>query len=131
MFGANYQYVEPPIKAINGLYDVELTEVKEMNLKGYAVLRFCFKYADGKNRVPNFFDLFDCTNPQDEFAMRQFNIKATRIALCFGLHGNFCQESYEQWRGAKGRVFLSRSENGFINVTDWVDKRELNSQSAQ
>ncbi len=131
MFGQYYQFVQPPIKAVNGLYDVELTKVEERNLKGYSTLHFEFKFADGKERVPNYFDLFDVQNPADEKAMRAFNIKASRIALCFGLHGSFCPQSYAEWVGSKGRVFISRSEDGFINVTDWIDKSEIENQKTQ
>lgn len=125
MFGASYQFTQPPLKAVNGEYNVELTKVEEMNLKGYPVLRFHFKYEDGKPRVPDYFDLFDCQNPSDEKSLRAFNIKASRIALCFGLHGAFCPESYQSWVGLRGRIFVKRDDSGFINVTDWIDKSDI------
>ena len=34
MFGQNYQFVQPPLKAVTGEYDVTLTEVREEDLKG-------------------------------------------------------------------------------------------------
>lgn len=125
MFGQNYQFIQPPLKAASGEYDVTLTNIEERNLKGYAVLTFTFAYKDGKNRVPNTFDLFDVTDPTNEKQLKTFNLKMSKIALCFGLQGDFNPESYEQWKGKKGRIVITRSTDGFLNVTDFVDKAEI------
>ena len=131
MFGATYQFVQPPLKAVPGVYDVILTKVQERNLKGYAVLTYHFKYKDGKERVPNSFDLFDVTDGNDQNQLIAFNLKASKIALCFGLHGGFDPMSYSQWEGSEGRVLITRSENGFLNITDFIDKAELAERKAQ
>lgn len=130
MFGSTYQFVQPPLKATSGEYDVRIINVAERNIKGYPVLTFTFDYADGKNRIPNTFDLFDVVNPDDEAQRRAFNIKASKIALCFGLKGGFNEESYKTWCGCKGRVVITRSKDGFLNVTDFIDKAEIQ-ESAQ
>ena len=131
MFGQNYQFVQPPLKAVSGEYDVTLTEVREEDLKGYAVLRFYFAYEDGKKRVPNVFDLFDVVDPNDEKQQKAFNLKMSRIALCFGLRGSFNPTSYQDWKGKKGRILITRSKDGFLNVTDFIDKAEIEEQKAQ
>lgn len=131
MFGQNYQFVQPPLKAVTGEYDVTLTKVEERNLKGYPVLTFSFSYADGKNRVPNTFDLFDVTDPSDESALRSFNLKMSKIALCFGLQGGFNEASYQAWEGKTGRILITRSKDGFLNVTDFIDKAEIEERQAQ
>lgn len=131
MFGQNYQFVQPPLKAVTGEYDVTLTKVEERNLKGYPVLTFSFSYADGKNRVPNSFDLFDVTDPSDESALRSFNLKMSKIALCFGLRGSFDPQTYASWEGKQGRVLITRSKDGFLNVTDFIDKAEIEERKAQ
>lgn len=131
MFGATYQFVQPPLKAVPGEYDVILTKVEERNLKGFAVLTYHFRYKDGKERVPNSFDLFDVTDPNDATQLRAFNLKASKIALCFGLHGGFDPASYQQWVGSEGRILITRSESGFLNVTDFIDKAELAERKAQ
>lgn len=125
MFGQNYQFVQPPIKATGGEYDVTLTKIEERNLKGYAVLTFTFEYEDKKNRVPNSFDLFDVVNQYDEREQKAFNLKMSKIALCFELKGSFNPLSYQEWVGHKGRIVITRSKDGFLNVTDFVDKNEI------
>ncbi len=125
MFGETFQFTKPPLKAVPGEYDVILTKVEERNLKGYAVLTYYFRYKDDKERVPNSFDLFDVTDRNDESQLRAFNLKASKIALCFGLHGHFDPASYQQWVGMEGRILITRSENGFLNITDFIDKAEL------
>lgn len=125
MFGATYQFVQPPLKAVPGEYDVILTKVEERNLKGYPVLTYNFRYKDGKERIPNSFDLFDVVDKTDEKQLRAFNLKASKIALCFALHGGFDPASYQQWVGSEGRILITRSEGGFLNVTDFIDKAEL------
>ena len=125
MFGQNYQFVQPPLKATGGEYDVTLTKVEERNVKGYAVLTFSFEYEDKKNRVPNSFDLFDVVNQYDEREQKAFNLKMSKIALCFGLKGSFNPTSYQEWVGHKGRIVITRSKDGFLNVTDFVDKNEI------
>lgn len=131
MFGENYQFVQPPLKAVTGEYDVTLAEVKEENLKGYAVLRFYFSYKDGKVRVPNVFDLFDVVDPNDEKQQKAFNLKMSKIALCFGLEGSFNEASYTEWIGKTGRILITRSKDGFLNVTDFIDKAEIEEQKEQ
>ena len=131
MFGATYQFVQPPLKAVPGEYDVILTKVEERNLKGYSVLTYHFKYKDGKERVPNSFDLFDVTDVTDKDQIKSFNLKASKIALCFGLHGGFDPTSYQLWVGSEGRILITRSESGFLNVTEFIDKAELAEQKAQ
>lgn len=126
MFGETYQFTQPPLKATSGEYDVTLTKVEERNLKGYAVLTFTFEYEDKKARIPNTFDLFDVVDKTNESELKAFNLKASKIALCFGLKGNFNQDSYWNWVGKKGRVVITRSKDGFLNVTDFVDKAEIN-----
>ena len=122
MFGETYQFVQPPLKAETGEYLVTLTKIEERNLKGYNVLTFSFKYDDGKVRVPNTFDLFDVYDKSDERQLRQFNLKMSKIALCFGLKGGFNPTSYNSWVGHTGRIFITRSENGFLNVSDFLPK---------
>lgn len=131
MFGQNYQFVQPPLKAVTGEYDVTLIEVREENLKGYAVLRFYFAYKDGKNRVPNVFDLFDVVDPNDEKQQKSFNLKMSKIALCFGLQGSFDPQTYASWVGSQGRILITRSKDGFLNVTDFIDKAEIEEQKEQ
>ena len=131
MFGANYQFTQPPLKAVTGEYDVTLTKVEERDLKGYPVLTFSFSYADGKNRVPNTFDLFDVVDPNDEKQQKSFNLKMSKIALCFGLEGGFNTLSYEGWKGKTGRILITRSKDGFLNVTDFIDKAEIEERQAQ
>lgn len=126
MFGETYQFTQPPLKATCGEYNVTLTKVEERDLKGYDVLTFTFEYEDKKNRVPNTFDLFGVVNRADESQLKAFNLKASKIALCFGLKGGFNPISYESWKGKKGRIVITRSKNGFLNVTDFVDKAEIN-----
>lgn len=131
MFGQNYQFIQPPLKAVAGEYDVTLVQVQEMNLKGYAVLRFIFNYKDGKNRIPNYFDLFDVVDPNDENQQKSFNLKMSKIALCFGLKGGFNEASYAEWIGKKGRILITRSKDGFLNVTDFIDKAEIESAKSE
>lgn len=131
MFGETFQFTQPPLKASGGEHDVTLTEVKERNLKGYAVLTFYFEYEDKKLRIPNSFDLFDVVDKTDEKEIKAFNLKASKIALCFGLKGSFNPVSYESWKGKKGRIVITRSKDGFLNVTDFVDKAEVNDWTEQ
>ena len=131
MFGETYQFTVPPLKAVAGEYDVILTDVKERDLKGYPVLTYSFRYKDGKERVPNSFDLFDVVDKTNQAQLRAFNLKASKIALCFGLRGRFAPEYYEQWKGCEGRILITRSESGFLNVTDFIDKAELAERKAQ
>ena len=124
MFGETYTFTEPKKKAVPGYYEIELTDVAERDIKGYAALTFTFKYKDSVNRVPNTFDLFDVVDKNDQTQINAFNNKMSKIALCFGLSGNFSPLSYRSWVGKKGLVYIKLSESGFLNVSDFIDKKE-------
>ena len=131
MFGQTFQFVRPPLKAVTGEHDVTLTKVEERDLKGYPVLTFSFSYADGKNRVPNTFDLFDVVDPNDEKQRKAFDLKMSKIALCFDLQEGFDPQTYASWVGKQGRILITRSKDGFLNVTDFINKAEIEERKEQ
>lgn len=118
MFGENYRYEKQPKILANGDYEVILELPFETMVGNYSVLRFPFK-VDGESElvVPNYFDLFDCTDPYDEFKVSQFRKAASKIKACFKLSGAFSLENYATWEGKKGKIRIEKSENGFVNVT--------------
>lgn len=118
MFGSNYSYEKQPKILANGDYEVILELPFETKVGNYSVLRFPFK-VDGESEpvVPNYFDLFDCTDPYDQFKVSQFRKSASKIKACFKLKGAFSSESYATWAGNKGKIRIEKSENGFVNVT--------------
>ena len=118
MFGENYHYEKQPKILANGDYEVVLELPFETKVGNYSVLRFPFK-IDGESEpvVPNYFDLFDCTDPYDQFKVSQFRKAASKIKACFKLKGSFSSESYATWVGSKGKIRIEKSENGFVNVT--------------
>lgn len=118
MFGSSYSYEQQPKILANGDYEVILELPFETMVGNYSVLRFPFK-VNGESElvVPNYFDLFDCTDPRDNFKVSQFKKAASKIKACFKLSGAFSSENYARWAGSIGKIRIEKSENGFVNVT--------------
>lgn len=118
MFGSNYSYEKQPKILANGDYEVTLELPFETKVGNYSVLRFPFTVnGESEPVVPNYFDLFDCTDPYDHFKVTQFRKAASKIKACFKLSGEFTSENYAKWAGSKGKLRIEKSENGFVNVT--------------
>ncbi|MEE1220135.1 MAG: hypothetical protein U0L20_09460 [Ruminococcus sp.] len=118
MFGKDYHYEKQPKVLADGDYEVILESPFETKVGNYSVLRFPFK-VKGENEpvVPNYFDLFDCADPYDNFKLSQFRKSASKIKACFKLPGDFSSENYAKWVGNEGKIRIEKSENGFTNVT--------------
>ena len=118
MFGEDYHYEKQPKILTDGDYEVILELPYETKVGNYSVLRFPFK-VEGESElvVPNYFDLFDCTDPSNQLKVLQFRKAASKIKACFKLKGSFSSESYATWEGSKGKIRIEKSENGFVNVT--------------
>lgn len=127
-FGANYHYEKQPKILADGDYDITLGKPVETVVAGYSVLRFPFT-VDGETEkvVPNYFDLFDCTDPNDPEKIAQFQKQASKIKACFKLGGNFGEPNYIKWQGSKGKVRIEKSKAGFVNVVQFY-KAELTPQ---
>lgn len=127
-FGANYHYEKQPKILADGDYEITLGKPVETQVAGYSVLRFPFT-VDGETEkvVPNYFDLFDCTDPTDPEKIAQFQKQASKIKACFKLGGNFGEPNYIKWQGSKGKVRIEKSKAGFINVVQFY-KTELTPQ---
>ena len=118
MFGENYHYEKQPKILADGDYEVVLELPYETKVGNYSVLRFPFKVRGEEELVvPNYFDLFDCTDPSNSSKVSQFRKSASKIKACFKLKGSFSSESYATWVGSKGKIRIEKSENGFVNVT--------------
>lgn len=118
MFGENYSYEKLPKILADGDYEVILELPFETKVGNYHVLRFPFKVnGESEPVVPNYFDLFDCTDPHDWLKLSQFRKSASKIKACFKLSGEFSPENYLRWMGSKGQIRIEKSENGFVNVT--------------
>lgn len=127
-FGANFHYEKLPRILADGDYDIILGKPVETQVAGYSVLRFPFT-VDGETEkvVPNYFDLFDCTDPNDPEKIAQFQKQASKIKACFKLGGNFGEPNYIKWQGSKGKVRIEKSKAGFVNVVQFY-KAELTPQ---
>lgn len=127
-FGANYHYEKQPKILADGDYNITLGKPKETKVAGYSVLRFPFT-VDGETEkvVPNYFDLFDCTDPNDQEKIAQFQKQASKIKACFKLGGYFGEPNYIKWQGSKGKVRIEKSKAGFVNVVKFY-KAELTPQ---
>lgn len=118
MFGESYRYEKQPKILANGDYEVILELPFETMVGNYSVLRFPFKVnGESESVVPNYFDLFDCTAPYDQFKVAQFRKSASKIKACFKLKGSFSSGNYATWVGRRGKIRIEKSENGFVNVT--------------
>lgn len=120
MFGQSYSYQKQPKVLSDGDYDVTLGKPFETKIGGYSILRFPFT-VDGETEpvVPNYFDLFDVTDPTNQLSVGMFNKAASKIKACFKLKGNFTESNYIGWEGHKGKIRIAKSKNGFINVTQF------------
>ena len=118
MFGECFVYQKQPKILVAGDYTVTLERPFVLNVKGYNVLRFPFK-VDGEQEavLPNYFDLFDVSNPRDTEQVERFCKNASRIKDCFKLEGDFSELNYLKWQGKRGKIHISMSDNGFMNVT--------------
>ncbi len=127
-FGANYHYEKQPKILADGDYDITLGKPVETQVGGYSVLRFPFT-VDGETEkvVPNYFDLFDCIDPNDPEKIAQFQKQASKIKACFKLAGYFGEPNYIKWNGSKGKVRIEKSKTGFVNVMQFY-KAELTPQ---
>ena len=127
-FGANYHYEKQPKILADGDYEITLGKPVETEVAGYSVLRFPFT-VDGETEkvVPNYFDLFDCTDPNDPEKIAQFQKQASKIKACFKLGGNFGEPNYIKWQGSKGKVRIEKSKAGFVNGVQFY-KAELTPQ---
>lgn len=118
MFGEGYHYEKQPKILVDGDYEVILESPFETKVGNYSVLRFPFKVkGESEPVVPNYFDLFDCTDPYDCFKIAQFRKNASKIKACFKLSGAFLSENYAKWVGSEGKIRIEKSTNGFVNVT--------------
>lgn len=117
MFGLTYSYEKQPRILPDGDYKVTLGLPFETKVKNYPVLRFPFTViGEGGPVVPNYFDLFDCTEPEDYLKLEQFRKAASKIKACFKLPGAFSDANYDKWEGSEGIIRIEKSENGFVNV---------------
>lgn len=108
-----------------GYYDVVLTEVREMRVGLYNVLRFFFKYADGEKAYPAHFDLFDLPEnftPEEE---KKFDFMASLIFSCFGLEGSFSPLNYGAWIGSTGKIRVGLDKGGYHVVDLFVPKNKV------
>lgn len=128
MFGLNYHYEKQLKVLVDGDYNVTIGKPFETSVSGYSVLRFPFT-VDGEREpvIPNYFDLFDVTDPYDQEKIKQFRKNASRIKACFKLGGNFTEANYIKWNGSKGKIGIKKSESGFVNVVKFY-KAELTEQ---
>ena len=128
MFGQNYSYQKQPKILTDGDYNLTLGKPYETQVADFNVLRFPFT-VDGETEpcVPNYFDLFDCTNPTDTEKMQMFQKNASKIKACFKLGGNFDESNYIKWNGSKGKVRIEKSKAGFVNVVQFY-KAEMTVQ---
>lgn len=128
MFGQNYSYQKQPKILTDGDYNITLGKPYETQVAYFNVLRFPFT-VDGETEpcVPNYFDLFDCTNPTDTEKMQMFQKNASKIKACFKLGGNFDESNYIKWNGSKGKVRIEKSKAGFVNVVQFY-KAEMTVQ---
>ena len=118
MFGSNYSYEKQPKILADGDYEVVLELPFETKVGNYSVLRFPFKVkGEDEVVVPNYFDLFDCTDQHDYLKLEQFRKSASKIKACFKLKGSFSSENYATWIGSEGKIRIEKSANGFVNVT--------------
>lgn len=119
-FGASYTYKKQPKIMADGDYVVTLGTPFETQISGYNVLRFPFT-IDGENEIviPNYFDLFDCSDPTDKEKIEQFDKQASRIKACFKLCGVFNETNYKLWNGHKGKIRIEKSKAGFVNVVQY------------
>lgn len=120
MFGQSYSYQKQPKVLSDGDYDVTLGKPFETKIGDYSVLRFPFT-VDGETEsvIPNYFDLFDVTDPTNQLNVDIFNKTASKIKACFKLDGNFTEFNYISWVGHKGKIRIAKSKNGFTNVTQF------------
>lgn len=120
MFGSNFHYEKQPNILADGDYNITIGKPFETVVGGFNVLRFPFT-VDGINEpiVPNYFDLFDCSDPTDSELLKRFNRQASKIMDCFNLKGNFLEASYIEWSGSKGKVRIEKSKAGFVNVVQF------------
>lgn len=127
-FGASYSYQKQPKVLSNGDYNVTLEVPYETTVSGYNVLRFPFT-VDGETEkvIPNYFDLFDCTDPTNPAKIEQFKKQASKIKACFKLSGPFNETNYTLWAKHKGKIRIEKSDTGFVNVVQFY-KAELTSQ---
>ena len=119
-FGRSFQYVNQPKVLKDGDYVVKLGLAYETEVAGYKVLRFPFTVEGEKEECrPNYFDLFDVDDDTDQEKVKMFRTRASKIIDCFGLSGTFSNESYADWVGKKGQVRIEKSENGFVNISQF------------
>lgn len=119
-FGKTYHY-EKQLKVLaDGDYTIVLGVPQETQVAGYDVLRFPFAVKGTEEKcIPNYFDLFDCVDPDDPKALGTFRRRASKIKECFKLTGSFCISNYMEWVGHEGKVKIAKSKDGFINVIDF------------
>ncbi len=122
-FGAHYQYQKAIPVLSEGVYDIVLAEPFETTVGNYPVLRFPFLVKGMKEEVrPNYFDLFDCTDPNDKDKREMFQKNASRILDCFGMAGAEHFPPYAAFTGREGRVEIKKSKSGFTNVSSFYPK---------
>ncbi len=127
-FGANYHYEKQPKILADGDYNITLGKPTETTVAGFSVLRFPFTVnGEVEKVVPNYFDLFDCVDPNDPERVASFIKQASKIKACFKLGGNFGEQNYIKWNGSKGKVRIEKSKAGFVNVVQFY-KAELTPQ---
>lgn len=124
-FGEHYQYKKPVPVLTDGVYDITLQEPFETTVGGYRVLRFPFTVDGIKEEVrPNYFDLFDCSDPNNHEKLEMFQKNASRILDCFGMEGAVQFPDNNSFFMRKGRVEIKKSDAGFVNVSKFLPKEK-------
>lgn len=129
-FGETFQYQKSVKVLENGDYNVTLLEPFFTTVSNFAVVRFPFLVDDESVEVrPNYFDLFDCTDPNDKVKREIFNNRFSRIMDCFKIGGAFTTENFKTWAGHKGKIRVEKNDAGFTNVTKFY--KNENEQDAE
>ncbi len=124
-FGTHFQYKKAIPVLTDGIYDITLTEPFETTVGNFVVLRFPFTVNGIREEVrPNYFDLFDCTDPNDKDKLEMFQKNASRILDCFGMDNTEGFPDYKSFVMRSGRVEIKKSNAGFTNVVKFFPKTE-------
>lgn len=116
-FGEHFMYKKAVPVLKDGIYKIRLFEPFETTVGSFRVLRFPFQVEGITEEVrPNYFDLFDCTDPNDHDKLEMFQKNASRILDCFGLGGAKVFPDNKTFYMRTGSVEIKKSESGFTNV---------------
>lgn len=125
----SFHQAEDLVELGEGIFNVTLKKPYEKEIDGEIVIRFPFTVDGFMGKIkPFYFYLFKSLVNDKGSKMGRLNRLAESIRKCFDVILPFEENYYECWEGKKGRVLVSRNNNGKKGVVFFFKNKNLSEE---